>query len=101
MIITIDTTNPSPLVSLDDPENFAAFSVAASGPRDAFADAVAGIGRYDGEHIFVRPEALRGLAGALAQDDAWSSKLDGMISYADQHGWVDGDGAIRAHIEWR
>jgi hypothetical protein len=101
MIITVDTTNPSPRVSLDDPENFGAFSIAATGTREAFGKAVAGIGRYDGDHVFVRPDALRALAGALAQDDTWSSKLDGMMNYAEQHGWVDGDGAIRAHIDWR
>jgi hypothetical protein len=62
---------------------------------------VAGLGRFDGEHVFVRPDALRALAGALAQDDTWATKLDGMVSYAEKHGWVDGDGAIRAHIDWR
>lgn len=97
MIITVDTNTDS--VALEDAENFGAFSVTASGPEDRFEDTAAQIGRYDGEHLFITPDALRKLAGPLAQDEEWNGKLDGMISYADKHGWLDTDGAIQAHID--
>jgi hypothetical protein len=101
MVISVDTRGGGPSIALEDPESFNAFSVAATGPGERFADTVSAIGRYDGEHVFVRPDAVRELAGELAADAAWEENLQKMIGYAEQHGWIDADGAIRAHVERR
>jgi hypothetical protein len=34
-------------------------------------------------------------------DDEWDRAFDGMPVAAASGGWVDDEGAIRAHVEWR
>ena len=92
-------------LELADPNNFRAFSLQAVSHTidlDALSSAVTSIGRLsdDGEHVFVRPDALRELAGPLGSDAEWQASLDGMIAFARKSGWVNDDGHVRAHVEW-
>ena len=68
----------------------------------------AGIGRAaDTGDALVPAAVLRGLAvEAAAQDgyeldDGWDEGFTGMLDYAGNKGWIDDDGAVRAHVEWR
>ena len=36
-----------------------------------------------------------------ALDDGWDLGFAGMLDDAGAKGWIDDDGAIRAHVEWR
>ena len=58
------------------------------------AGAVGGTG-----DVFVRPEAVRALAGASA-GEAWGAGFAKMCEYAVPKGWVDDAGRIQAHVEW-
>ena len=55
----------------------------------------------------IPPDALRALAALAADDDAreldagWESDFTGMLDDAGSSGWIDDDGAVRAHVEWR
>ena len=93
LIIHIDASTPP---SLGDAENFRAFKVECASERSACTDAFAEVGRLDGDHLWVDPAWLRshGRPGA-----DWAAGLQKMIDYAVSAGWVDGVGAIRAHIE--
>jgi len=69
---------------------------------------VAGIGREGptGDAL-IPPGVLRGLASDAAAadgyelDGGWDEGFTGMLAYAGTEGWIDDDGAIRAHVEWR
>lgn len=101
MIIVIDLAES--VVLLQDPADFARFSVATEGRGD-LAEVVrqSGLGRLkdDGEHVVVDPIALRALAGPAATDQ-WDEGFAGMCEYAAGKGWVEADGGIVAHIEPR
>jgi hypothetical protein len=89
--------------TLQDPDDFRAFSVVAAGPADAgrLATAAAPVGRADGTtHVFVEPFALVALAGERGHDAGWLSSLSDMTAYAHERGWVDDRGAVRAHVDW-
>jgi hypothetical protein len=53
------------------------------------------------------PRALRALAVQAADDEGrtldpgWEADFSGMLEDAATSGWIDDDGAIRAHVEWR
>jgi hypothetical protein len=81
---------------LDDASDFKAFKVAAEAGAEA---RLSDLGRVDGDHVWVRPDVLRELAGPLAGDAGWQTGLDAMTEFARKHEWVDRLGAIRAHIE--
>ncbi|AXB42263.1 hypothetical protein [Amycolatopsis albispora] len=60
-----------------------------------------GLGRLDdgGDHIYVATDALRARADGRTEDD-WTTRFDGMLSYAASKGWLDESGThVRAHIE--
>jgi len=82
--LEIDLRSVPPATALRDPDDFASFKVVV---REA-------------EHARVPVEALERLAGDRAEDPEWRRGLEKMLEYAEQHGWVDGDG-VRAHIERR
>ncbi len=70
-------------------------------------DAV-GVARVDGAGDALVPAGvLRELADAAAVaegralDDGWDERFAGMLAYAASRGWIDDDGAVRAHVEWR
>jgi len=70
--------------------------------------AVVGIGRSgpDGDAL-LPPGVLKGLARDAAAADGyeldagWDEGFAGMLAYAGSEGWIDDDGAVRAHVEWR
>lgn len=100
MIIQVDLEAHPPRVTLEAPEDFKGFKVLATGEGAALADAVAPLGRLEGDdHAFVQPEALIELAGPLADDPDWRERFGAMVAYARGKGWTDASGAIRAHIE--
>jgi hypothetical protein len=76
--------------------------------RLTVALAAAGIGRDNGSGDVLLPSGvLRGLAAEAAAaegrslDAAWDEAFAGMLAYAATKGWIDDDGAVRAHVEWR
>ncbi len=99
------------LVAPDDVAHFAvrvvtsAGAVAPDGPSgdaDRLAAVVAstGVGAVGGTgDVFVRPEAVRALAGTAAGEE-WGAAFAKMCEYAVSKGWVDDAGRIQAHVEW-
>jgi hypothetical protein len=72
------------LTELRDPTDFGSLKVVASQPS----------------HVWVTREDLASLAGGVADDPAWREGLEKMFEYAASHGWLDENGAVRAHVEW-
>lgn len=101
MFVRVDESGAEPAVRLEEPDDFTAFAVAAP-DRDLLAAAVDSFGRLadDGDHVFVRVDALRELAGVRAGDPTWLASLEQMLAFAGEHGWLDEHGAVRAHVEW-
>ena len=66
-----------------------------------------GIGRAGPDGDALLPRGLRRLAEDAAATDGyeldagWDEGFAGMLAYAGTEGWIDDDGAIRAHVEWR
>jgi hypothetical protein len=94
------------LVYLQEPDDFRAFalSVEGEGGPDDLARLVilSGLGRVQpgGGQVAVDPAALCSLAGP-AVTDAWEEGLAAMCAYAAGKGWIEADGAILGHVEWR
>lgn len=90
-----------PHVELVDAAGFTGFHIEA--PPGIGTEALAVLlgsasAAADAEHVFVGQDALRQLAGDVA-DDAWNEGFAAMVEFADSKGWLDGSGAIRAHVE--
>lgn len=83
-------------------ENLKALSVVAPGGV-AHPDALAPLGRVDGNHVWLSVQALRESAAATipeADRAQWVQGFDGMIAYAASKGWTDEAGThVRAHVE--
>jgi hypothetical protein len=53
------------------------------------------------------PGVLKRLASDAASADGyeldagWDEGFNAMLAYAGSEGWIDDDGALRAHVEWR
>ena len=103
MLIRIAPGDPGPTAvpQLLEPDDFGAFKVVvAAGVSGEVLDAVVNrIGRPHDDHVYVDPSSLRELAGERASDAEWVAGLAAMTGYASKHGWVDGSGWIRAHVE--
>ncbi|WP_426954332.1 hypothetical protein [Muricoccus radiodurans] len=88
-------------VLLTGPDDFRRFSIlfdpGARGSAPAEA-ALARVARPDGDAAWVSEAALRDLAPRAGEAD-WQEGFAGMVAYARGRGWVDDQGAIRAHIE--
>ncbi|KAA2315088.1 flavin reductase [Pseudooceanicola sediminis] len=84
---------------LEGASDFRSFSIALD-PRlqGDLRTAAAPVGHAEGDHVWVRPDAVRALC-ATAGDGAWSEGFAAMVSFAKAHGWVDPSGCIRAHVE--
>jgi hypothetical protein len=50
--------------------------------------------------VHLEPASLRSLAGGSDPDGAWVAGFDAMVAGAVEHGWVDEDGCLRAHVDW-
>jgi hypothetical protein len=85
---------------LDDPDNFRDFKAIVIGDPSAseLAVSLSGLGRADGEHLWLRISAVLTLPGARPSDAEWTSCFNNMIGYATDHGWVQGD-EVRAHLD--
>jgi hypothetical protein len=102
LIINLDVDPAEP--QLVDADVFDALKVTVTGgdASDAgLASALATVGTLEagGENAFLEVEALAGLAGSRAADPEWRAGFDRMVSYAAEHGWVDGEGRVQAHVE--
>ena len=82
MYIEIDMSVAPPATTLQEPEDFTSFKIVV---REA-------------EHARVPVDQLERLAGDRAADPEWRCGLEKMLEYAEQHGWLEGNG-VRAHIE--
>lgn len=106
MIIDVDLTSRGTGTNLIAADDFGAFHVRAwtvggAPDWDALEAALGETGRVGDESAFITVDGLTALAGERASSSDWRRRLAGMISYAESHGWSDGDGAIAAHVEWQ
>lgn len=89
-------------VELTEAAEFTAFDIHAADPSTEGVLAALdtqGHRAPEPDHVFVSIEAVRRLAGVVA-DDAWEAGFGAMLAYADSKGWLDEDQcAIKAHIE--
>jgi hypothetical protein len=102
MYLHVDAMALPATVQLVEPDDFTSFAVIVSGPPNRLAEvaeALTPLGAVDadGGHAYLRPDAIRGLTDA---DDTWDAGFARMIDYARDHGWVDDQGRVRAHLEW-
>lgn len=103
MIIQIDPSRTGPV--LLDTENFRTLKLVVQADESDSA-VVAETTRElctwgDPFHVFIQPHVIHSLAGEHGSAPGWQHNFDGMLSYAASHGWVNGDGAIRVHVEYR
>lgn len=85
---------------VDDADNLKALEVVTGGRGTRLvADALAAsrLGRLEGEHAWLRIDALRAAARG-DRDEAWVTGFDGMIGYAHKQGWTNDAGEVRAHL---
>ena len=85
-------------VRLTEPDNFRQLSVAM--PDHLRGSDLRGLGLdwYDVDHVWIAGNLIPGLAADEA-DKSWQAAFADMLSFASRHGWVDGAGRIRAHVE--
>ncbi|MET1041262.1 MAG: hypothetical protein ABWZ90_09515 [Acidimicrobiales bacterium] len=99
MIIRADLEAGS--VTLLDPADFRGFHVAVVGgdvTDERLELVLAPYGRLDGDHAWIKVDAVAALAGENANDH-WRAGLDGMIAFARDNDFLDDSGsAIRAHL---
>ena len=101
MHLTLDPRNRQH--KLHDAADLTSLTVSVPSPGDLplAADAVTpdlGVITEDGMHVLLRCEALRRLAGPLADQPSWQSGYSAMLAYAGRQGWLTPDGsAVRAH----
>jgi len=87
---------------LVDAEDLTSFAVVLDGDGEPSPAALAAGGVLGlGDHAWVRTDALRRLAGALATPE-WEDGFARMLDDARTRGWVDDEhGAVRGHVERR
>jgi hypothetical protein len=104
MVIDVDLHAAPAGVRLVEPDDFGSFKVVARAPeldRWRLAPAVERFGRMTARgDVLVDVDAVKALAGERATQPLWLASLDAMLGYAGARGWVDDEGAIRAHVEW-
>jgi len=108
-----------PRVWLEGWEDFGSLAVSARAHRPGEVDERAGLalaevleeagaGRLDADgDARIPPDSLRDLAARAAEDEGreldggWEADFADMLDHAGSSGWIDDDGAVRAHVEWR
>ena len=103
MVITV-VLGPEPEVTLEEPDDFTRFHIAARGAPDrtrlGAALTGAGAGGLDGDDALVRTAWLRAQASGRTAPD-WEQGFTAMLDYAERKGWTDAARAtVRAHVEW-
>ncbi len=91
-------------VTLVEPADFGGFHVAVAGGEvddDRLADVLAPHGHLEGDHAWIRADAVVALAAADdGDDDDWRAGFDAMVAFARDKGFLAESGtAIRAHLE--
>jgi hypothetical protein len=88
--------------SLVDAADLSAFVVVLEDDEDPGAEALAAGGVLGfGDHVWVRTDALRRLAGPVATPE-WEEGFAAMLDHARTRGWVDDEqGAVRGHVQRR
>lgn len=89
MIVVVPASAPPFLTEADV---FNSFKVLTGSPRPD-GESTGGAVVFSGGHAWVAEDFLRAQG-----DEAWRTKLDGMIAFARSRGWYEG-GRIRAHVE--
>lgn len=84
-------------VRLDDSDTFTELAVDASPETAGAVIDSTGIGRLDGDHLWIDIDSLRNLG---RETDEWQGKFAAMIEYAVRKGWADNENRVRAHIRW-
>lgn len=85
-------------VTLLDAGDFQRFHVEVIGEARDLAPVLRPYGDLDGDHAWLRLDAVEALAGEV--DDAWREGFAAMVDYARREGFLSADGtAIRAHLE--
>lgn len=70
-------------------------------PAARLEQAIARIGlREDADHVRLPPSILRFLSGHAGETD-WEAGFGAMLAYATSKGWVDSQGHVRAHLNFR
>lgn len=104
MELRVDLDSSPAGVTLAEPDAFDRLVVVVEGEgsRADLARSTARVGSLDedGEHLFIGRGELRALAGDPAISPSWLEGFEAMVGYAESKGWVDGEGRIRAHVEW-
>ena len=100
LIIRIDRTGK---VTVDDQENFRAFSMlimAQPEDLDRIAAIVEPAIKLDGQgNAWIEADAVTAWANR-ANDAAWRGSFDRMVDFARQHGWIQDEPLrIRAHVK--
>lgn len=94
------TESATPVV--EDADNLRQLHVEFAGVDDVTGGAAladAGLGVVEGDHAWLRIEALRASGNGDAE---WAGRFADMVRYAVRQGWVDeGETRVRAHIERR
>jgi hypothetical protein len=85
-----------------NPDDLSGFVVVLEGGEDPGPEALAAGGVLGfGDHAWVRTDALRRLAGAVATPE-WEEGFAAMLDYARRRGWVDDEqDAVCGHVERR
>lgn len=105
MYIEIDPSFGDPLPRLLDAENFRGLKLVIG--HDALQDNVIPevalrIGTWvDDSHVFIQPDDIISLAAGRAAAPEWIRQFDAMIAYAVASGWMNEEGAVRLHVEYR
>jgi flavin reductase (DIM6/NTAB) family NADH-FMN oxidoreductase RutF len=86
-------------VAMRDPTDFRRLDVLVDAQsEDRLARSIARIGRRgDDRHVWIAPAVLRFLSHH-AGEPLWETGFDKMLAFAAKAGWVDEQGAVRAHI---
>jgi hypothetical protein len=101
VVVDVDLQAEPVVVTLESPEDCAAFSVRARGDGSGLGAALeaAGVGRMDGDESLVEVDAVRRLAAGRV-GEGWDGDFAAMLEYAATKGWIADDGrSIRAHVE--
>ena len=86
-------------IHLVEPNNFRALDVLVDPqPAERLEQAIARVGTREGDaHIWLSPQVLRFLS-CQAGNAEWETGFAAMLQFAKQHGWVNEQGQVRAHI---
>jgi hypothetical protein len=89
-------------IEFQNPDSFTEFSVRAAADL-APAELDAALHRlaasYDGVHLFIAQTTIREAAGELGGQPEWNAGFARMVAIAKKHGWMDGSGNIRVHVQ--